>query len=96
MKPLIDIKKTQNTAIETLFFNYNFNSKTSLNDYVKTWDELTDYHYKFYTQKQISYKEQRKRRIVDLFKKYNIPLLAKPLDIYKIYLNHFEKKLDLF
>lgn len=70
---MIDIKKAQNTVIETLYLNYNFKNKTSLDDFVKTWDELTDYHYKFYTQKQISYEEQRKRRIVDLFEKHNIP-----------------------
>ena len=86
---LIDIKKAQNIAIETLFGLYAFNNVTDINSFIKKWDELTDYHYKFYTTKQISYEEQRKRRITDLFKTYNIPLTIDAIDVYNIYLKEF-------
>lgn len=51
---------------------------------------MTDYHYKFYTAKQISYEEQRRRRVVDLFKGYNVDLDRDPIEIYDIYLREFE------
>lgn len=87
---LIDIKKAQNIAIESLFNLYNFDKRTKLDAFIKKWDDLTDFHYKFYTTKQISYEEQRRRRIIDLFKTYDITLLSEPIDIYNIYLKEFE------
>lgn len=93
---LIDIKKAQNIAIECLFGLYGFNNVTDLNSFIKKWDELTDYHYKFYTTKQISYEEQRKRRIIDLFKAYNIPLTIAAIDVYNIYLKEFENAWTAF
>ena len=87
---LIDIKKAQNIAIESLFNLYNFDKKTDLDSFIKKWDDLTDFHYKFYTTKQISYEEQRRRRIVDLFKTYDVTLPSDPIDIYNIYLKEFE------
>lgn len=93
---LIDIKKAQNKAIKTLFEKFKFNKSTKLEDFIKKWDELTDYHYKFYTNKQISYEEQRKRRVVDLFKFYNIDLEQNPIDVYEIYLREFENAWSVF
>ncbi len=93
---LIDIKKAQNIAIESLFNLYDFNKVIDLNSFIKKWDELTDYHYKFYTTKQISYEEQRRRRITDLFKTYNMPLTVSPIDIYNIYLKEFENAWTVF
>jgi len=93
---LIDIKKAQNTAIESLFEMYNFNQKTDLDSFIKKWDELTDFHYKFYTSKQISYEEQRRRRIIDLFKAYNIELSSDPMVIYNIYLKEFENAWSVY
>ena len=93
---LIDIKKAQNIAIESLFEMYNFNQKTDLDSFIKKWDELTDFHYKFYTSKQISYEEQRRRRIIDLFKTYHIELLSDPMVIYNIYLKVFENAWSVY
>ena len=93
---LIDIKKAQNIAIESLFNLYDFNKVIDLNSFVKKWDDLTDYHYKFYTTKQISYEEQRKRRITDLFKAYNVPLTIEAIDVYNIYLKEFENSWTVF
>ena len=93
---LIDIKKAQNVAIESLFRLYGFNNATDINSFIKKWDELTDYHYKFYTTKQISYEEQRRRRITDLFKAYNIPLTNDAIDVYNIYLKEFENAWTVF
>ncbi len=93
---LIDIKKAQNTAIESLFEMYNFNQKTDLDSFIKKWDELTDFHYKFYTSKQISYEEQRRRRIIDLFKTYHIELSSDPMIIYNIYLKEFENAWSVY
>ena len=93
---LIDIKKAQYAAIEDLFNIYHFNEKTDLTSFTKKWDELTDYHYAFYTRKEISYEEQRNRRIVDLFKAYDKPLDKTPTEIYTIYLQSFENNWCLF
>ena len=93
---LIDIKKAQNDAIESLYGLYGFNNIVDLNSFIKKWDELTDYHYKFYTTKQISYEEQRRRRIIDLFKAYNIPLKIDAIDVYNIYLKEFENAWMVF
>ena len=93
---LIDIKRAQNVAIESLFSLYSFNNATDINSFIKKWDELTDYHYKFYTTKQISYEEQRRRRITDLFKAYNIPLTNDAIDVYNIYLREFENAWAVF
>lgn len=87
---LIDIKKAQNEAIKSLYIKYQFTDRTTLEEFTKKWDDLTDYHYKFYTAKQISYEEQRRRRVVDLFKGYNVDLDRDPIEIYDIYLREFE------
>ena len=90
---LIDIKYAQNEAIKSLFNKYDFAAKTDKQEFINTWDKITDYHYKFYTQKQISYSEQRKRRIVDLFKTFKINLTKDPLAVYDEYLKTFEESL---
>ncbi|MBR6034120.1 MAG: HAD family hydrolase [Clostridia bacterium] len=93
---LIDIKKAQYAAIEDLYNIYNFKGKTDLESFIKKWDELTDYHYAFYTRKEISYEEQRNRRIIDLFKAYNMEMDKTPKEIYAIYLKSFEDNWCLF
>ena len=93
---LIDIKYAQNEAIKSLYFNYGFDDKSSLDKFVKTWDELTDYHYSFYTAKQISYDEQRKRRIEGLFSEFGVKLRQEALEIYAIYLTEFENSWKVF
>ena len=93
---LIDIKKAQYKAIEDLYSIYNFSDKTDLSSFTKTWDDLTDYHYAFYTRKEISYEEQRNRRIIDLFKEYDMPLDKTPAEIYSIYLKSFEDNWCIF
>ena len=93
---LIDIKKAQYKAIEDLYSIYNFSDKTDLSSFTKTWDDLTDYHYAFYTRKEISYEEQRNRRIIDLFKEYDMPLDKTPTEIFSIYLKSFEDNWCIF
>ena len=93
---LIDVKKAQYAAIEDLYNIYNFREKTDLASFTKKWDDLTDYHYAFYTRKEISYDEQRNRRIIDLFKEYDMPLDKTPKEIYDIYLKSFEDNWCLF
>ena len=93
---LIDVKKAQYAAIEDLYNIYNFSEKTDLSSFVKMWDDLTDYHYAFYTRKEISYEEQRNRRIIDLFKKYDMPLDKTPKEIYALYLKSFEDNWCIF
>ena len=93
---LIDIKKAQNAAIEDLYNIYNFNKKVDLESFIKKWDDLTDYHYAFYTRKEISYDEQRNRRIIDLFKEYDMKLDKTPKEIYSIYLKSFEDNWCIF
>ena len=93
---LIDVKKAQYVAIEDLYNIYKFNEKTDLTSFTKKWDELTDYHYAFYTRKEISYEEQRNRRIIDLFKEYDMPLDKTPKEIYSIYLKSFEDNWCIF
>ena len=93
---LIDIKKAQYAAIEDLYNIYNFSDKVDLSSFTKKWDELTDYHYAFYTRKEISYDEQRNRRIIDLFKAYDMPLDKTPGEIYAVYFKSFEDNWCLF
>lgn len=93
---LIDIKKAQNLAIEYLYNFYKFDDRIDIDSFIRKWDELTDYHYAFYTRKEISYEEQRNRRIIDLFKAYNKELDKTPKEIYDIYLKSFEENWCLF
>ena len=93
---LIDVKKAQYVAIEDLYNIYKFDSVIDITSFIKKWDELTDYHYAFYTRKEISYEEQRNRRIIDLFKCYNMKLDKPPKEIYDIYLKSFEDNWSLF
>lgn len=93
---LIDVKKAQYAAISELYWEYGFNAKTDLNSFIKKWDEITDYHYAFYTRKEISYEEQRCRRIIDLFNTYNVELARSPLGTYEVYLRSFENNWCLF
>ena len=93
---LINVKKAQYAAIEDLYNIYNFREKTDLASFTKLWDDLTDYHYAFYTRKEISYDEQRNRRIIDLFKEYDRPLDKTPKEIYAIYLKSFEDNWCIF
>ena len=93
---LIDVKKAQYAAIQDLYNIYKFDEKTDLVSFTKKWDELTDYHYAFYTRKEISYEEQRNRRIIDLFKEYDMSLDKTPKEIYAIYLKSFEDNWCIF
>ena len=93
---LIDVKKAMRDAIVELYSLYNFSDKVDVQSFIDKWDELTDYHYAFYTRKEISYEEQRSRRIIDLFKTYNVDLDKTPLEVYDIYLKFFEDNWCLF
>ena len=93
---LIDVKKAMRDAIIELYNLYNFSLKVDADSFIKKWDEITDYHYAFYTRKEISYEEQRSRRIIDLFKTYSVDLDKEPLEIYDIYLKFFEDNWCLF
>ena len=93
---LVDVKKAQYSAIEDLYQIYKFNKKTDLEAFTKKWDDLTNYHYAFYTRKEITYEEQRNRRIIDLFKEYDMSLDKTPKEIYAIYLKSFENNWCLF
>lgn len=93
---LIDVKKAQYAAIEDLYNIYAFNNVVDLHSFSKKWDELTDYHYAFYTKKEISYEEQRNRRIIDLFACYDMKLDKTPKEIYDIYLKTFEDNWSIF
>lgn len=93
---LIDVKKAQYAAIEDLYNIYKFDEKIDLASFTKKWDDLTDYHYAFYTRKEISYEEQRNRRVIDLFKEYDMPLDKTPKEIYSIYLKSFENNWCIF
>lgn len=88
---LIDIKYAQNMAIVSLYKKFGFDKETDVNSFARVWDDLTEFHYADYTRKRISYEEQRKRRIVDLFETFEIELPMYPLDVYDIYLKFFEK-----
>ncbi len=88
---LIDIKYAQNMAIVSLYKKFGFDKETDVNSFARVWDDLTQFHYAEYTNKRISYEEQRKRRIVDLFETFDIELPLFPLDVYEIYLKFFEK-----
>lgn len=87
---IIDIKYAQNMAIVSLYKNFGFDKETDVNSFARVWDDLTELHYADYTRKKISYEEQRKRRIVDLFEVFDIELTMLPLDVYDIYLKDFE------
>ena len=93
---LIDVKKAMRDAIIELYNLYNFSLKVDADSFIKKWDEITDYHYAFYTRKEISYEEQRSRRIIDLFKTYSVDLDKEPFEIYDIYLKFFEDNWCLF
>ena len=86
---LIDIKSAQNNAIKQFYYEYKFDNICEIVDFVKTWDDLTEFHYAFYSRKEISYEEQRKRRITDLFAKYNVPMKKDAIAIYDDYLVFF-------
>lgn len=93
---LIDVKKAQYAAIKDLYNVYKFDNVVDVDNFTKKWDELTDYHYAFYTRKEISYEEQRNRRIIDLFECYDMKLDKTPKEIYDIYLKSFEDNWSLF
>lgn len=94
---IIDIKKAQNLACEYMYKYYRFDEKDNLENFLKKWDELTEYHYPFYTRKEISYDEQRRRRIIDLFGHYGVEIKAEDaLKIYAVYLEKFENSWILF
>lgn len=88
---LIDIKYAQNMAIVSLYKKFGFDKETDVNSFAKVWDDLTEFHYADYTQKRISYEEQRKRRVVDLFDTFDIEMPLLPLEVYDVYLKFFEK-----
>lgn len=93
---LIDVKKAQYAAIKDLYHIYKFDNIVDVEAFTKKWDELTDYHYAFFTRKEISYEEQRNRRIIDLFSCYNMELDKTAKEIYDIYLKSFEDNWCLF
>ena len=93
---LIDVQKAQHAAIEEFYIIYDFCSKTDLVPFIKKWDELANYHYAFYTRKEISFEEQRDRMIIDLFKTYGITLTKTPRETYVDYLELYEKNWETF
>lgn len=95
-KTLIDIKKAQYVAIADFHKLYGFDEFVDVKAFTEKWDELTDYHYAFYTRKEISYEEQRIRRIKDLFDCYGKEIDKTPIEIYDIYLKLFEDNWTVF
>lgn len=93
---LLDLKKSQDIACEHFYKYFNFSTKTDLITFLNKWEELVEYHYEFYTRKEISYEEQRIRRIVDLFKYFDIELNIDPLKAYDVYLEYFENNWSLY
>lgn len=93
---LIDNKKAQNIACIYLYNYYDFKRVVSLEEFLKTWDELANYYYDLYTKKEISFEIQRINRIKDLFNKYNIEIKEKELDIFNVYLKVYEDNWCLF
>ena len=94
---LIDIKKAQRGACRSLYSEYSFEKVTDLESFCQTWDTLTEYHYAFYTEKKISYDEQRIRRIEGLFEYYGCDAGGvSPLGMYASYLEHFENNWTLY
>ena len=88
---LIDIKSAQDNACMLLYGYGGFGAATNEQAFVATWDRLTEYHYDFYTRKEITYEEQRERRITDLYQTYDRPLGGDdPLELYDKYLRVFE------
>ena len=93
---LIDFQTAQNKAIESLYYIYKFDNIVNVEEFIKRWNDLSDYHYDFYTRKEISYEEQRNRRVIDLFNGYNLKLDKTPKEIFDIYLKSFEENWTLF
>lgn len=94
---LIDIKAAQNKACSFLYQYGHFDDVTDEQSFTQTWDRLTEYHYDFYTRKEISYAEQRRRRITDLYATYNQSLAgADPLTVYGTYLAKFEDSWHIY
>lgn len=93
---LIDTKSAEDVGIGLLYETYGFNKISSLEDFIKKWNELTKHYYKLYTAKQISHDEQRTKRIEGLFEAFNHPLDEQPLEIYNQYLKFCENAWHAF
>ena len=55
---LIDNKKAQDLAVKYVYNYYNFSECVSLDDFLETWNYLSEYYFKAYTKKEITFKEQ--------------------------------------
>lgn len=90
------LKKRKIQLLNNFFYKYKFDKVTDLTSFIKKWDELTEYHYAFYTKKLISYAEQRKRRMEDLFDFYKVKTNKDGIKLYDEYLVFFEKNWCLY
>lgn len=93
---LIDTKKAKNSAIERFFYEYKFNVSTTLSEFIKKWKELAEYYHSLYEKNLISHSEQRKQRMEDLFKFYNITTKKDGIELYDEYLILFEQSWSIF
>ena len=93
---LIDNKKAQDLAVKYVYNYYNFSECVSLDDFLETWNYLSEYYFKAYTKKEITFKEQRIKRIEELFSKYNIKMDLEPEEIFSMYLKLYEDNWCLY
>ncbi len=94
---LVDHKGAQYYGCRGLYNYLGLPGKVDFQAFLSKWDELTVYHYDSYVRRECSYTEQRRRRIIDLFAAFQLPLASeKSLEIYDIYLRYFEDGWTLF
>lgn len=94
---LVNHKNAQHYGCRELYNYLELSGTVDLQAFLRKWDELTVYHYDSYVRRECSYTEQRRRRIIDLFAAFQLPLEPeKALDVYDIYLRFFENGWTLF
>jgi putative hydrolase of the HAD superfamily len=88
---LLDVKAAQNAGGMFIYENFGFSGLTDACSFLRKWDELTEGYYDAYLRRELTYEEQRIKRVTGLFDHYGKELKADSApDVYSAYLTAFE------
>jgi putative hydrolase of the HAD superfamily len=94
---LLDHKSAEREAALNFFSNYAMQINVEESKFVQLWSELATKHYKRYLRKELSFSEQRRERIKELFGYMGRSVCNEEADEkFSVYLNYYKNSWRAF
>ncbi|URZ02163.1 HAD family hydrolase [Clostridium felsineum] len=94
---LLDHKQAELLGVKQFYEIYKKNFKIGQKEFYKIWCEISDKYFNIYLKGEITFKDQRIKRIKDIFSYSNIKLTDEEAEEkFKIYLSNYENNWSPF